>query len=61
MRLAHDLRPYGIPLDVSSRREQVIVVHDELCEPALPEVTAPAFAKIDVPRIATMSLADRPG
>ena len=60
VRLADDLRPHGVQLDVSCGGQQVLVVHHKRSKTALPKMPSPALAKVDPPRVSPMGLADRP-
>jgi hypothetical protein len=52
--------PHGIALHVPGRPQQITLIHRERREAALPQVSPPAFAKVDASRIASVGLAQRP-
>ena len=51
----------GVEFDIAHRRQEVVLVHHERGKAPLPQVSTPALAEVDVPRIASVGLANRAG
>jgi len=51
---------YRVHFDVSGSREKVIFIQNKGCESALPQVTPPFLAKVNLTGISAMSLSQRP-
>src|SRR5271157_1248987 len=49
---------HGVELDVPRRGQEVVFIHDERGEAALPQVPSPPFPEVDPPRVPPMCLAD---
>src|SRR5271166_2397459 len=51
-------RAHGLELHVPRRGQEVVFIHDERGEAALPQVPSPALPEVDPPRVPAMYLAD---
>ena len=49
---------HGVELHVPRRGQEVVFIHDERGEAALPQVPSPALPEVDPPRVPPMCLAD---
>src|SRR5208283_2329066 len=49
---------HGVELHVPRRGQEVVFIHDERGEAALPQVPSPPFPEVDPSRVAAMCLAD---
>ena len=49
---------HGVELHVPRRGQEVVFIHDERGEAALPRVPSPALPEVDPPRVPPMCLAD---
>src|SRR5208337_386277 len=49
---------HGVELHVPRRGQEVVFIHDERGEAALPQVPSPALPEVDRPRVPAMCLAD---
>ena len=49
---------HGLEFHVPRRGEEVVFIHDERGEAALPQVPSPALPDVDPPRVPPMCLAD---
>src|SRR5208282_4957833 len=49
---------HGVELQVSRRGQEVVFIHDERGEAALPQMLSPALPEVDPPRVPPMCLAD---
>src|SRR5271165_6915350 len=49
---------HGVELHIPRRGQEVVFIHDERGEAALPQVPSPALPEVDPPRVPPMCLAD---